>query len=193
MIMKGKYPVVLASASPRRKELLARLFETFEIVQSAVDEDSIEAPAESLARVLAEAKAADVFKQRSDNLVIGCDTTVALDGKLFGKPRSEGAARAMLEQLSGKSHEVITGVCLMYPDGRKSLLEISTVTFRKIEPEEIDEYVRTGEPMDKAGAYAIQGGAKKFAARIQGDIDNIIGLPVAALQRALEEIGYMGS
>jgi septum formation protein len=193
MIMKGKYPVVLASASPRRKELLARLFETFEIVQSAVDEDSIEAPAESLARVLAEAKAADVFKQRSDNLVIGCDTTVALDGKLFGKPRSEGAARAMLEQLSGKSHEVITGVCLMYPGGRKSLLEISTVTFRKIEPEEIDEYVRTGEPMDKAGAYAIQGGAKKFAARIRGDIDNIIGLPVAALQRALEEIGYMGS
>jgi septum formation protein len=73
------------------------------------------------------------------------------------------------------------------------LLEISTVTFRKIEPEEIDEYVRTGEPMDKAGAYAIQGGAQKFAARIQGDIDNIIGLPVAALQRALEEIGYMGS
>jgi septum formation protein len=193
MIMKGKYPVVLASASPRRKELLARLFETFEIVQSAVDEDSIEAPAESLARVLAEAKAADVFKQRSDNLVIGCDTTVALDGKLFGKPRSEDEARAMLEQLSGKSHEVITGVCLMYPGGRKSLLEISTVTFRKIEPEEIDEYVRTGEPMDKAGAYAIQGGAQKFAARIQGDIDNIIGLPVAALQRALEEIGYMGS
>jgi septum formation protein len=193
MIMKGKYPVVLASASPRRKELLARLFETFEIVQSAVDEDSIEAPAESLARVLAEAKAADVFKQRSDNLVIGCDTTVALDGKLFGKPRSEDEARAMLEQLSGKSHEVITGVCLMYPGGRKSLLEISTVTFRKIEPEEIDEYVRTGEPMDKAGAYAIQGGAQKFAARIQGDIDNIIGLPVAALQRALEEIDYMGS
>jgi septum formation protein len=193
MIMKGKYPVVLASASPRRKELLARLFETFEIVQSAVDEDSIEAPAESLARVLAEAKAADVFEQRSDNLVIGCDTTVALDGKLFGKPRSEDEARAMLEQLSGKSHEVITGVCLMYPGGRKSLLEISTVTFRKIEPEEIDEYVRTGEPMDKAGAYAIQGGAQKFAARIQGDIDNIIGLPVAALQRALEEIGYMGS
>jgi septum formation protein len=193
MIMKGRYPVVLASASPRRKELLARLFETFEIVQSAVDEDSIEAPAESLARVLAEAKAADVFKQRSDNLVIGCDTTVALDGKLLGKPRSEDEARAMLEQLSGKSHEVITGVCLMYPGGRKSLLEISTVTFRKIEPEEIDEYVRTGEPMDKAGAYAIQGGAQKFAARIQGDIDNIIGLPVAALQRALEEIGYMGS
>jgi septum formation protein len=193
MIMKGRYPVVLASASPRRKELLARLFETFEIVQSAVDEDSIEAPAESLARVLAEAKAADVFEQRSDNLVIGCDTTVALDGKLFGKPRSEDEARAMLEQLSGKSHEVITGVCLMYPGGRKSLLEISTVTFRKIEPEEIDEYVRTGEPMDKAGAYAIQGGAQKFAARIQGDIDNIIGLPVAALQRALEEIGYMGS
>jgi septum formation protein len=193
MIMKGRYPVVLASASPRRKELLARLFETFEIVQSAVDEDSIEAPAGSLARVLAEAKAADVFEQRSDNLVIGCDTTVALDGKLFGKPRSEDEARAMLEQLSGKSHEVITGVCLMYPGGRKSLLEISTVTFRKIEPEEIDEYVRTGEPMDKAGAYAIQGGAQKFAARIQGDIDNIIGLPVAALQRALEEIGYMGS
>ena len=193
MIMKGRYPIVLASASPRRKELLARLFEAFEIIPSTVDEDAIEAPAQSLALVLANAKAADVFEQRPDNLVIGCDTVVSLDEKTLGKPGSEEEARIMLEQLSGKSHEVITGVCLLYPGGNKSFSERSLVTFREIEPAEIAEYIRTGEPMDKAGAYAIQGGGKKFAARIQGDIDNIIGLPVAALQKALEEIGYRGS
>ena len=181
-----RFPIVLASASPRRKELLARLVPEFEIVVSDVDEEALTVADPFLtAERLAEAKACAVALLRPDALVIGADTVVSLNGLQFAKPRDAEDARRMLRALSGGTHDVITGVSLVSPEGTTTFHDRTEVTFRPLTSEEIDAYVATGEPMDKAGAYAIQGGARGFVAERKGSESNVIGLPLEALGELL--------
>lgn len=181
--MVVRYPVVLASASPRRKELLARIIDDFEVLITDVDESENTDPI-----LLAEAKAKVGFAKRPEALVIGSDTIVQCHGMTLGKPESPEHASEMLRLLSGQTHKVTTGVCLIWPEGTTSFAEATLVTFRELMDDEIERYVATGEPMDKAGAYAIQGGAQDFVDEIKGDYDNVVGLPVSTLKSALERI-----
>jgi septum formation protein len=177
-------PLVLASASPRRADLLRAAGIAFEVAVADVDERQHEGEAaETYVRRLAEAKAARVAAGRSGRSVLGADTTVVLDGAVLGKPRDASDAASMLAQLSGRSHLVLTGVCLVDPSGQStSAVATTTVEFRAVSADEIQRYVASGEPMDKAGAYAIQGGAAPFVVRIEGDYDTVVGLPVRLVQ-----------
>lgn len=192
-MLKLDYPVVLASGSPRRWELLGKLVAEFEVVSADIDEDSltVEDP-EQTARILAREKALAVFALHSDSIVIGGDTVVALDidGVMtqLTKPVDESDAVRILGLLSGKTHAVITGVCVKWPVGISVFAERSEVTFEKMSEEQISEYVATGEPMDKAGAYGLQGGARRYVTEIRGDVENVIGLPVERLREALRDI-----
>jgi septum formation protein len=192
-VLKLDYPVILASGSPRRKELLGQLVSEFEVVAADVDEDAltVEDP-ELTARILAREKALAVFALHSDSVVIGGDTVVALeiDGVMtqLTKPVDEADAVRILGLLSGRTHAVITGVCVKWPKGISVFAERSEVTFAKMSDAQISEYVATGEPMDKAGAYGLQGGARKFVTQIKGDMENVIGLPVDRLREALRDI-----
>ncbi len=186
--------VVLASGSPRRQHLLLELVEDFEIFVPEVDEDSLTTsdPVQT-AETLAEAKAVAVFEKRQEGFVIGGDTVVALPDEkggftLLGKPKHKKDAEKILSQLSGRSHLVITGVCFVWSGGKKTFSETSKVTFRTLDPAEIKAYVATGEPMDKAGAYASQGGAAKFIESIEGSKFNVIGLPLERVQKEIEAL-----
>jgi septum formation protein len=192
-VLKLDYPVILASGSPRRKELLGQLVSEFEVVAADVDEDALTVEdAELTARILAREKALAVFALHSDSVVIGGDTVVALeiDGVMtqLTKPVDEADAVRILGLLSGRTHAVITGVCVKWPKGISVFAERSEVTFAKMSDAQISEYVATGEPMDKAGAYGLQGGARKFVTQIKGDMENVIGLPVDRLREALRDI-----
>lgn len=202
-----KVQIILASGSPRRHELLKRAEVPFTVLPSEVDEslepDLLTRPEEA-AKKLAERKAGAAVQQVlgvpdyvGAAAVIGADTMVVCNGRIFGKPADEDDARRMLRQLSGRTHEVITAVSVWLISARsvedvslgfRTLTETSRVTFREISDEEIEYYVATGEPMDKAGAYGIQGGAGQFVARVDGDFDNIVGLPVDRLLEEFEEI-----
>jgi septum formation protein len=177
-------PLVLASGSPRRAELLRRAGIPFEAVAADVDETQRAGePAEAYVRRLAEAKAERVAAAHPGRLVLGADTTVAVDGEVLGKPVDADDAGRMLRRLSGRSHLVITGVCLIGPAGERQVeAAVTQVEFRPLSSREIADYVRSGEPMDKAGAYAIQGGASGFVIRLDGAHDNVVGLPVALIQ-----------
>lgn len=187
--------LVLASTSPRRRELLAALGLPFEVVPSAFDESSIAVgtfpPHEWVVR-LAEGKARDVAAQTLGHaLVIGADTTVILGGGTLNKPRDDDEARAMLRQLSGQTHTVYTGLCLVETDNGFPLCVVTDfaetdVSFAPLSEAVIDAYVATGEPRDKAGAYGIQGRALAFIPGIQGDYFNVVGLPLFTLCRLLE-------
>ncbi|MBL8060238.1 MAG: septum formation protein Maf [Chthonomonas sp.] len=187
------YPVILASASPRRKELLNHLVDQFTVVCADVDEDSLTVsdPWQTAQR-LAREKALTVFDRHPESLVIAGDTVVAMpDGDAWiqlAKPTSLGHAKEMLRALNGRTHLVITGVALRWPTGMAAFTDETKVTFRAIQDSEIEDYVQTGEPMDKAGAYAIQGGAKQFVAKIEGSINNVIGLPTERLEEALRDV-----
>lgn len=191
--MVPKYPVVLASASPRRVELLRELITDFEVLPADLDEDSltVKDPWET-ARTLALAKAKAVALLRPDALVIGSDTVVALPSFestiQLAKPTDEEDAKKMLAALSGKSHWVITGVALVWPEGEVVEADETEVTFRDLTAQEISEYVDSGEPMDKAGAYAIQGGAASFVVTTTGSLSNVIGLPVDLLRKLLDQV-----
>jgi septum formation protein len=176
--------LVLASASPRRAELLRAAGIRFDVVAADVDERQHEGEdADAYVRRLATAKATHVAGAHPGRLVLGADTTVVVDGQVLGKPLDAADAASMLRRLSGRSHQVLTGVCLIGPDARADAAVASTtVEFRPLTPSEIEAYVASGEPMDKAGAYAIQGGAGRFVTRIDGDYDNVVGLPVALIQ-----------
>lgn len=192
-----KYPVVLASASPRRHELLAQLVPEFQIAVADVDEaDYADEDPWEAAESIASAKALEVATRYPDSLVIGGDTIVAFDvaGLMvqLAKPVDRDDAISMLESLSGRKHVVITGVCLASPDGGSVFTATTAVTFRALNREEIERYVDTGEPMDKAGAYAIQGGAAGFVTSIEGSLSNVIGLPLEALAEALQRLGAAG-
>lgn len=136
---------------------------------------------------LARDKARAIHQIRPEAIVLGADTVVAIAGEILSKPEDEGDAERMLRLLSGRSHEVITGCCLIDGEREDVFFERTVVTFREISLEEIRTYVQTGEPMDKAGSYAIQGGAAVFAVSIEGSLSNVIGLPLEALSDRLKE------
>jgi septum formation protein len=181
--------LVLASASPRRQELLRSAGIPFEAHPADIPEDPL--PGESAkgcAERLAHEKALAVAQKRPKDFVLGADTLVAVDGQILGKPSDATDAARMLRLLSGRQHQVITGVCLVV-NGQPTMASESTlVTMSEITEEEIADYVAGGEPMDKAGAYAIQGIASRWIPRIEGDYSNVVGLPVAQVFRMLREI-----
>lgn len=186
--------LILASASTRRAEILHAAGFFFSILSSAIDETPY--PSESahdLVQRLAVAKAELVAARAAGPaIVIGADTEVTLEGHIFGKPRSTDDARHMLEKLSGRTHAVVTGVALIrLPDAeRRTFVESTLVHFAQLSAEEITRYLATGEPHDKAGAYAIQGRAGRYIPRIEGDYFNIVGLPLARVTQALAELGW---
>jgi septum formation protein len=183
-------PVVLASASPRRRQLLAELVPHFGVRVADVDEESLTVPdpwetAERLARAKAEA----VAKALPHALIVGGDTVVAYEGiegwAQLAKPTDEADARRMLRALSGRSHVVITGVAVVRDGQTRSGVETTEIRFRDLSDVEIRQYVDTGEPMDKAGAYAIQGRAAGFVAERRGSLSNVVGLPLEFLAKLL--------
>ncbi len=186
--------LILASTSLRRAQILRDAGVAFTVVSSALDETPYpeEAPQELVQR-LADAKA-DLVAARAVGpaIVIAADTVVVLDGQVLGKPRSTEDARHMLEQLSGRTHSVHTGVSLIrLPDaGRLQFVETTLVHFSRLTAEEISQYLATEEPYDKAGAYAIQGRAGRFIPRIEGCYYNVVGLPLEHLLAALRELGW---
>lgn len=185
--------LVLASKSPRRRQLLALLTPHFAVDQAAVDEGAVAGKTpRQLAQTLAALKAQAVFEKRPDDAIIGCDTVVELAGKTLGKPKNQAQAVAMLTALAGKTHLVHTGVCICVPgqSGPAALFcETTAVQFAEISPEEIKAYTNTPEPYDKAGGYGIQGAAAKYIPRIEGCYYNVMGLPLAALHRHMRRLG----
>ena len=181
--------IVLASGSPRRRELLKGMGYDFTVCAPDVDETISGAP-EDMVRALALRKAEAAAPLCPDAIVITADTLVALDGRALGKPRDDNEAAAMLRGLSGRVHEVMTGLCVTDTrSGRQAaLVERTRVRFRTLTEREIADYVATGEPRDKAGAYAIQGGAKGFVAGYEGSYTNIVGLPTEALGTILKDM-----
>jgi septum formation protein len=186
--------LILASSSPRRAEILADAGLPFSVLSSAVDESPYagETPA-ALVQRLANAKA-DLVTARAVGpaIVVGADTVVVLDDKILGKPRSIEEARHMLQQLSGRTHSVLTGVALVrLPDGeRREFSESTLVHFRQISEEELSSYLATEEPYDKAGAYAIQGQAGRYIPRIEGCYFNVVGLPLSRVLTELKTLGW---
>ena len=182
--------LILASASPRRSELLAVLVPQFEVVPSGADEtiDGTPSPTERVMQ-LAQRKAQDVFSTHPRDVVVGADTLVFLDGAPLGKPKDREDAAAMLRSLSGRVHEVVTGVCVLWPGGSRIFSETSRVEVLPLSEETIDRYIRSGEPMDKAGGYAIQGIAAEFVKKLDGNLSNVVGLPIPPLAGALKQAG----
>jgi len=186
--------IILASASPRRAEILRDAGISFSVLSSAVDETPYphENPSQLVQR-LANAKA-DLVAARAVGpaIVIAADTVVALDGHILGKPRSRDEARRMLEQLSGRTHSVLTGVSLVrLPDAeRRQFVETTLVHFAPISDDEISRYLTSEETSDKAGAYGIQGRAGRYIPRIEGCYFNVVGLPLSHLLTSLEELGW---
>ena len=182
--------LVLASASPRRQELLRSAGMEFVVEPADVDETPLAGePARECAVRLAREKALAVWKRRQEDVVLGADTIVVVDGKILGKPADAEDAARMLRMLSGREHEVITGVCVAKAGEVRSSSETTLVRMNELTDEEIREYVATGEPMDKAGAYAIQGRASRWIPRIEGDYSNVVGLPVALVWQMLRAAG----
>lgn len=181
--------IILASSSPRRRELLQTAGLEFEIDVKEVDESIPEGtlPAEA-AKITAAKKAAAVAGTHKNDIVIGADTIVVAGGKILGKPKDEADAEAMLKMLSGIEHEVITGVCILCGETSQSFAQISKVKFYDLTDDEIKSYVATREPMDKAGAYGIQGRGCTLVERIEGDYFNIVGLPVAEVYRRINKL-----
>ena len=180
--------IILASQSPRRKELMGKLNIPFVIRVADVDEtmDPQLPPEEEVARVSG-LKAAAVPHEPGD-IVIAADTIVVCDGKVLGKPKDDAEGVAMLQMLSGRAHQVMTGMTLLKGDRRITHTEITDVHFRPLSQRDIADYISSGEHKDKAGAYGIQGGAAVFVDRISGDYFNVVGLPVCRLQMLLRQI-----
>ena len=180
--------VILASQSPRRKELMGLFHIPFTIRVSDADETMPPelSPAEAVA--LVSRRKAEAVPRQADDLVIAADTIVVLGKEILGKPRDPDDARRMLRLLSGRDHQVMTGMTLLRGETAIVRTEITDIHFRPLSDREIDAYIRTGEPMDKAGSYGIQGGAALFAERLVGDYYNVMGLPVCRLGQLLREI-----
>ncbi len=189
--------VILGSSSPRRKELLALITSDFEVIKPSFEEKQKDgekaldyAMRNSVSKAESILQGLDAVK---DTLIISSDTIGLLGDRVFEKPKSEAEAFEMLRSLSGKSHEIITSFCLLYIDskGEKTVHSenvVSEVCFIDLSDELISSYISTGEPMDKAGAYGIQGGAAGFVEKINGSYTNIVGLPVAQLRQAMQKI-----
>ena len=183
--------IVLASQSPRRRELLGKMGLEFTTKAPEIDETALSGlPARELVEALSREKALWVARQEDpEAIVIGSDTVVVRDGEILDKPASPAQAEEMLSALSGRSHEVCTGITVCQGDRVVSQVEVTKVTFRTLTPQEIARYVRTGEPMDKAGAYGIQGLGALLVEGIQGDYSAVVGLPVCRLGRILLDFG----
>ena len=180
--------LILASASPRRKELLGLFHIPFEIRVADIDEamDFNKAPFDEVARVSGQ-KALAIPREENDT-VIAADTIVVCEGRVLGKPHSEEEAVQMLQLLSGRDHQVMTGVTVLRGDRTETFTEVTDIHFRDLTEKEIRAYVATGEPMDKAGSYGIQGGAALFCSRMVGDYYNVMGLPVCRLGDTLKAV-----
>ena len=185
-----RIPVILASQSPRRIELLKTVIKNFRIVPSKIDEVcDIDLSPEENAVLLGREKATWVAKHHPHNLVIGADTMVVLKNKIIGKPTDAENARQILRQLSGQEHKVITGVAVVHSK-IFSAVSISRVRIKALTPNEINSYVESGEPMDKAGAYAIQGEGSFLVESYSGSYSNIIGLPMDLLKDLLQKLNF---
>ena len=182
----NKKRLILASASPRRKELLKDIEIPFDVIPSCVDEILNEnIKIEKAIEQLAYEKAYDVFRHHKDAVVLGCDTMVCVNGKALGKPSNLKEAKMMLQMLSGQTHQVMSGVAIISSKGCDVFHEITNVTFYDIEETELLRYLDSEEPYDKAGAYGIQGKGKLFVKEIQGDYFNVVGLPITRVYRML--------
>jgi len=185
--------IILASASPRRADLLRAIGVDFEVAPSQVQErpHAGEAPADYITR-LARAKVVSIARQRGQGLVIGADTIVVLDGKILGKPADEADAARMLRSLSGRWHAVMTGVALYNAATKQEVADYdkTLVRFGQMSEQEIEWYVKSGEPMDKAGAYGIQGLASLFVEEVAGNYFNVVGLPLPLVYRLARRLGY---
>ena len=194
--------IILASSSPRRRELMAQAGFAFEVLVSEADETIETETPDEMVEVLSERKAAAVAEEikkqgfaEESVLLVGADTMVAIDGKKLGKPKDEKGAEEMLEELSGRTHQVYTGVTLIrlrkaengsILQESRTFSEGTDVSLYPLTKEEIRSYIATGEPMDKAGAYGIQGKAAVFVKEIKGDYNNVVGLPIARLYQELK-------
>ena len=180
--------VILASQSPRRKELLG-LFHIPFIVRVSDADETMDPNASAAQQVaLVSRRKAEAVPREPEDVVIAADTIVVCDGEILGKPRDAADASRMLHKLSGRDHQVMTGMTLLKGDQCRVCTEITDIHFRDLTDREIEAYIRTGEPMDKAGSYGIQGGAALFAERLVGDYYNVMGLPVCRLGQLLWEI-----
>ena len=178
--------IILASASPRRKEILELADLKFDVMPSDAQEITTKTAPNEVVMELASIKAKDIYKKsEKQSMVVGADTVVAYQEQILGKPADEADAKRMLTMLSGQTHEVYTGVCVIEDGKTKTFYEETKVTFYEISDEQIDHYIKTGEPMDKAGSYGIQGKAAVFIKGIEGDYYNVVGFPIA---RFLQEI-----
>jgi len=187
-----KQKIIFASTSSRRKEIATAMGLEFEMIPSGYEEDmSLDLPPEELVKTLSYGKAKDVADKLSEGIVVGIDTIVCIDNKKLGKPKNKEEAFEMLRRLSGKFNYVYSGVCLINCKTGKIIkdFELTKVKFRKISDLEIEKYVATGEPMDKAGAYGIQGLAGIFVEKIDGCYFNVMGLPVHNLYKNLKKMG----
>ena len=193
MEFKAKQRVILASGSPRRKELLELLGIPFDVVVSNVKEDEIspELDRAVYARTLAYNKAYAVAEQNTDAVVIGADTIVVLGEYIFPKPRNEHEAKEFLQQLSGQTHTVVTGVAIIVRGETYLFADETDVTFYELDDDLINMYIATGDPMDKAGAYGIQSGGALFVQSIDGDFYSVMGLPISALTKHLRKLGII--
>jgi len=190
--MRNTKIIILASASPRRKEILAKTGLKFKVDESAYEEKIVTGlKPDSLARFLSCGKAREVARRHRNALVIAADTIVVSRGRLFAKPRTGEEAREMLNTLSGKAHSVITGFTIIDTESKRELSRAvkSKVFFKRLSRGEIDAYIRSGEPLDKAGAYGIQGLGAVLIKKIEGDFFNVVGLPLNALSESLKKFG----
>ena len=182
--------IILASASPRRKEILENANVKFKIMASSIEELTLdsESPCQMVMRLAFE-KGIDIASRQKSDLVISADTIVVLDNTILGKPKDEIEARKMITSLSGRTHQVITGISLINLDNNKKIIDyvISNVKFKKLSEEDINDYIRTRESLDKAGAYGIQGYGDLLVEEIQGDYFNIVGLPISRLSDLLKK------
>lgn len=185
--------IILASQSPRRQELLKEIFPEFKISPADIDESVPDGfSPELVPAYLAEGKAAKVAESHPDSVIIGSDTIVLYGNEIFGKPKDFGGAMNMLRKLSGKTHSVITGVCVYFDGKPHTFSEMSRVTFKNLIDEEIEAYIRKESPYDKAGGYGIQDASSSIIIdRYEGDLNNIIGLPVGRLRKELVSLGII--
>ena len=181
-------PILLASTSPQRRAILEQLGIPFEAVAPRYEEsDASGTPPEELVRIHAAGKARSVAESAGDRPVLGVDTEVVLDGRVYGKPSTAEEAAEMLDALAGRTHEVLSGLCLLAPGWEAIEHEVTHVTFRELTPRDLAGYLATGEWEGRAGAYAIQGRGAGLVERIEGDFLNVVGLPAAVLVRLLAE------
>ena len=180
--------LILASQSPRRKELLGLFHIPFAVRVADIDEtmDENRPPFDEVARV--SRLKAEAIARGEDDVVIAADTIVVCEGRVLGKPRSQEDAKAMLRLLSGRDHQVMTGMTVLRGDTACTCTEVTDIHFRELSAREIEAYVASGEPMDKAGSYGIQGGAALFAEKMVGDYYNVMGLPVCRLWQVLAQL-----